>query len=150
MGFLDIISLKKDTTPMAPPEVGACDRKLAELATKKKDIIYQVGQMFVAEHSEEEMQNSPYEVQFKELSRIAKEIEHTEKRKLAVQGLRKCESCGNVLVIDSAFCNKCGSKLEELSKEILSASSVGDVCPDCGAACDKGAMFCTSCGKKLM
>ena len=65
---------------------------------------------------------------------------------LAVQGKRKCEKCGNVLVLESVFCNKCGEKLEPLFAEEMAKQNI---CPQCGATHSEEAAFCTSCGYKL-
>ena len=150
MGILESFGHKKEAASAVMREVEECDKLLAGIEEKRREIIYLVGQKFISENTEEGMQGSLYEAEFKELSRLAKEAEHTEKRKLAVQGLRKCVTCGNVLVIDSAFCNKCGSKLEKLSEEFVHVSLSETICPACGDKCESGALFCASCGKKLV
>lgn len=148
MGLFDNIGGKKDAAPAVMPEVAECDRRIAELAARKRDIIFKIGQKFVSQNQGNEMSNTLYGAEFNELVRIAAETENTEKRKLAVQGLRKCESCGNVLAIDSAFCNKCGAKLDTL-QENKPLNSQGVVCPNCNYVCEPGTAFCASCGTKL-
>jgi ribosomal protein L40E len=122
------------------------EKKLTELDRQRANLVQQIGQMFLENHTVEELKGSPYEETVKTILAVDKEREFNEKRKLAVQGLRKCEKCGNVLVLDSIFCNKCGEKLEPLFTEEVSN---GNICPQCGAAYEEGAMFCTSCGNKL-
>lgn len=150
MGLFDNINVKKDAAPATMPEVAACDRKIAELAAKKRDIIFQIGQKFVSQNQGNDMYNTFYAAEFSELARIAAETDSTEKRKLAVQGLRKCETCGNVLAIDSAFCNKCGSKLDSVVPDQQQAAPQGVVCPNCKNVCEPGTAFCASCGYKLV
>ncbi len=138
---------KKDQNAggMVPGEA-ECDRRLAELAQERVNTILQIGQVFLAGNSIESVKGTPYEVHIKKVEAIDKETDYQEKRKLALRGLRKCEKCGNILVLDSSFCNKCGEKLQPL---FVNDPVVGNVCPQCGAPVAEGAAFCTSCGKKI-
>lgn len=136
---------KRDTVNVSP-EVVECDRKLAELNQRRREIVMQVGEMFLAGNTVEGLEGSPYEENAKAVMVIDKEVEYQEKRKLALQGQRKCEKCGNILVLESVFCNKCGEKLNPLfAEETLNQR----ICPKCGGAYEEGAVFCTSCGNKL-
>lgn len=128
------------------PEVVECDRKLAELERRKNQLVMQIGLIFLANNTVDELVGSPYEESVKAVEIVEKEKVFQEKRKLAVQGQRKCEKCGNILVLDSAFCNKCGEKLEPLFAEEMRNQNV---CPQCGTTYEEGAVFCTSCGNKL-
>ncbi|HVO24683.1 MAG TPA: adenylate/guanylate cyclase domain-containing protein [Candidatus Margulisiibacteriota bacterium] len=47
-----------------------------------------------------------------------------------------CRACGSDNPSDSAFCEGCGAKLE-------------DLCPSCGVAVSPGARFCRKCGAEL-
>lgn len=139
---------KKDQQTVSnvnPAEV-ECDRRLAELAQNRASLVTQIGQAFLAANTPESVKGTPYEEMVSAVAAVDKETEYQEKRKLAIRGLRKCEKCGNILVLDSAFCNKCGEKLEPLFAEDNKAQNV---CPQCGAAYAEGAAFCTSCGCKL-
>lgn len=141
MAFFD----KKDTVTVSP-EVAACEQKLAELERSRIEKVLQIGQIFLNNNKEEELVGTVYEGTAKAVSIILKEKEFQEKRMLAVQGKRKCETCGNILVLDSAFCNKCGKKLEPLFAEEMKKQNI---CPKCGNTYGEDAMFCTSCGQKL-
>lgn len=131
---------------MMPPEVAECERQIAELQARRAEMVMQIGLQFLANNPLEELEGSPYEENVKAIAAIDKERDFLEKRKLAVQGLRKCEKCGNVLVIESGFCNICGEKLEPLFAE---ETKNQNVCPVCGAAYAEGAVFCINCGNKL-
>ena len=139
---------KKDQHPVSnvDPAEAECDRRLAELAQNRSSLVMQIGQAFLAANTSESVKGTPYEEMVSAVAAVDKETEYQEKRKLAIKGLRKCEKCGNVLVLDSAFCNKCGEKLEPLFAE---DNKTQNVCPQCGAVCSEGAAFCTSCGHKL-
>lgn len=136
---------KKDMVTVSP-EVAACEQKLAELERNRAEKVMQIGQLFLDQNSAEDLAGTVYEEPCKALVVILKEKEFQEKRMLAVQGKRRCETCGNILVLDSAFCNKCGEKLEPLFAEEMKSQNV---CPKCGNTYTEGAAFCTSCGQKL-
>lgn len=144
MGLFDAKNNNQVST--VTPEVAECDNQLAALAQKKADIICQIGQLYVDNNDAKSAAGTIYEAFMQELEKMAAEVINLEKRKLAVQGLRKCEKCGNVLVLDSAFCNKCGEKLEAL---FAATEQNPNICTKCGAPHAEGAAFCTSCGNKL-
>lgn len=146
MGLLDKLTTIGTENHATPPEVAECNAKLTQLEQQKKKVIYRIGERYAASNTIENAAGTPYEEDMTELQDIAQEAELTEKRKLAVQGLRKCEKCGNILIIDSAFCNKCGEKLETLRP----GSEDGKKhCQNCGSVCEENAAFCTACGTKL-
>lgn len=126
--------------------IAECDRRLAELAQNKAAIVMQIGQLFLSANTPESVEGTPYAELVNKVVSIDQETDFQEKRKLAIQGLRKCEKCGNILVLDSAFCNKCGEKLEPLFAEQNKAQNI---CQQCGAPYAEGAAFCTTCGNKL-
>ena len=133
--------------PMAatPAEV-EFDRRLAELGQNRSEVVLQIGRVFLENNTLEKQTGTPYEQLMKRVEAIDKECVYLEKRKLAIKGLRRCEKCGNVLVLDSVFCNKCGEKLEPLFAEEKRAQNL---CPYCGEPHAGDATFCTSCGNKL-
>lgn len=128
------------------PGIAECDRRLAELAQNRAAVVMQIGQLFLASNTPESVKGSPYAELVGNVVAIDQEADYQEKRKLAIQGLRKCDKCGNILVLDSAFCNKCGEKLESLFSEENKAQNI---CPQCGSQYAEGAAFCTSCGNKI-
>jgi len=145
MGLFDSKQAKA-SAPTQIPEVVECDRQLAMLEQRRKDIVCKIGQIYVDNNDSKTAAGTVFEESMKEIEKMAEEVIVLEKRKLAAQGLRKCEKCGNVLVLDSAFCNKCGDKLEPL---FTASEQNPNVCTNCGASYEEGAAFCTSCGNKL-
>lgn len=143
MGILDV---KKAPTGNISPEVAECDRQIAVLEQRKKEVVANIGQLYVDANDVKSAAGTVYEEPLKEIKQIGEEIIVLEKRKLAVQGLRKCEKCGNILVLDSSFCNKCGEKLEAL---FIPTEQHPYICAKCGTPHEKGAAFCTGCGNKL-
>lgn len=146
MGLFDARNNSGNQVAGVSPEVAECDNQLAALAQKKEDVIRQIGQLYVENNDAKTAAGTIYESHMQELEKMAGEVANLEKRKLAVQGLRKCEKCGNILVIDSAFCNKCGERLEAL---FVATEQNPNICTKCGAPHAEGAAFCTSCGNKL-
>lgn len=57
-----------------------------------------------------------------------------------VRGVVVCDSCGQEIPRDSAFCPSCGKKLE-LPDSLE--------CPKCRAKLEIGAKFCVKCGTKV-
>lgn len=143
MGLLDG---KKTKSGGSTAEVVEYDRQMAALEQKKKDVIASVGQIYVDNNDSKSAAGTAYEELLKEIERIREEVVVLEKKKLAVQGLRKCEKCGNILVLDSVFCNKCGEKLAKL---FVPTEQNPYICEKCGTPYSEGALFCTGCGSKL-
>lgn len=143
MGLFDTKPMQTDNIS---PEVADCDRQLAALNQRREEVIRRIGLLYVESNDAKAAAGTPYEEFLKEIEKLALETATLEKRKLAVQGLRKCEKCGNVLVLDSAFCNKCGQKLEPL---FTPTADNPRICAKCGTAYAEGAVFCIGCGNKL-
>lgn len=122
------------------------EEQLREMKAEKVRIIRQIGEMFVSENNNKDMSNTSYAELFDQLKNNSTKTILIESQQLASKGLRKCDSCGAELPIDSMFCNKCGAKQPELETEILSASKK---CPNCGADIEGGDAFCLKCGHKL-
>lgn len=140
-----LFETKKETVL---PEVAECDKQLAALEQRKNETIRTIGQLFVQNNTSASAAGTVYEPYMKSMEQMAAEVVVLEKRKLAAQGLRKCEKCGNILVLDSAFCNKCGEKLAPLFATPAPAAAAG-ICSKCGAAHNPDAQFCTNCGNNL-
>ena len=117
-----------------------------EYKAKRSRAIMKLGSMIYEENKSKDMSGTPYADLYTEITEADKDLVMLEKRRLASMGLRKCESCGAELPIDSVFCNKCGTKQGELETEVIMASHT---CPNCGERLEDGDAFCTSCGYKL-
>ena len=143
MGLFDLKSTGKVLA-----EVAECDKQILNLETRKKEVIYQIGKQYVEETKPEAAVGTIYEEPLKKLMQLAEEVDALERRKLALQGQRKCHKCGYIIELESAFCNKCGEKQEAL-EEAMPKVEEQNKCPNCGAGFKPGAMFCMSCGSKL-
>ncbi len=138
--------------PQLPPGVAECEKSIEDANAKKRELIFQIGAQYSIKYTPETSEKD-FEPYLTEIHKLDEKISNLEVKKLAIQGLRKCEKCGNILPVDSAFCNKCGDKLDPIDSVIADeedTQSNGTVCPKCGAAIEEGALFCTVCGQKIV
>ncbi len=116
------------------------------LKAKKSKLILRLGEKYYEDHKYEDPLTCLYAQEITDILNVERDMGMTEKRKLAAQGIRLCESCGAKLPISSVFCNKCGSRQGELESEVVRASHI---CPKCGTKLEDGDIFCVGCGYKL-
>lgn len=133
----------KDTNPA----VSECARRLNELEQERKKLLLAIGSKYFEEHKEDLAKGTAYAGDVEDIIAIDEERVIVEMRKLALQGLRKCTACGNMLPLDSMFCNKCGEKQQLLN---VTETMSKNVCPNCGAEREEDNVFCTVCGYKLV
>ncbi len=145
MGLFDMNVFNMKKTETENPEIAEFKKRLAGLEQAKRELIFRIGTIFVEKNNLESVAGTEYESLLLQIEQGANEAEVLNKRILASQGLRKCEKCGNVISLDSAFCNKCGEKLEPLFTEEVNKN----VCSNCGAPLEPGGSFCTVCGTKI-
>lgn len=144
MGFLD--SLQANIPKMTAGNSGNAskfDVQIAETDSQIANLLMTIGKIYLEAHRD--TCDAEYESAVQSIKTLELQREALERNKLASQGLRKCEHCQQIITLDSAFCNKCGSKLEVLVADTIG----GKFCPSCGASLETGDAFCTSCGAKL-
>lgn len=144
MGFLD--SIQANIPKMSTANAGGAnkfDAQIAETDSQISNLLMTIGKIYLDAHRD--TCEPEYESAVQSIKELEIQRETLERNKLAAQGLRKCEHCKQIITLDSAFCNKCGSKLEP----IVADSVGGKFCPSCGASIEADAAFCTSCGAKL-
>lgn len=146
MGIIDNMREMKGNNSPATTGVDECEKIISELEVKKNEVIMDIGKQFVERNDPESVKGTEYEESIKRVMEIDEQMEAQLTKKLALHGMRKCNECGNILVIDSLFCNKCGTKLEPIE---MIAPNVRNTCPSCGASLEEGTIFCTSCGRKI-
>ena len=138
--------------PARPAGVADCERAIDEALAAKRDQIFRLGAAFAAKYTVDTAA-SDFHPFLNEITALDEKIKNLEVKKLALQGLRKCEQCGNVLPVDSGFCNKCGIKLDPITYLISEADSASGsnskVCPNCGNLVEDDEVFCAHCGNKL-
>lgn len=93
--------------------------------------------------------------QGKKIDKLNEEIAEMNKKILFNKNLRKCESCGEIVPLESKFCTNCGEKQKAVKikeeKKVIKKEEVEveKVCPECGEVCEPSAKFCNKCGHKF-
>ena len=65
----------------------------------------------------------------------------------AINRVRRCPACNDVVSDTARFCSSCGAEIPELVVEPVAEAPVSrEICPNCGAERQEGARFCTGCG----
>ena len=145
MGLFDV-NQKMTTRGNAVPGYDPFDEEHRALKAKYTRTILQLGEKFYDDNRDKDMSGTEYSGMFIAINEAENDLVMLEKRRLASVGLRKCESCGAELPINSSFCNKCGARQGELESAVVRASHI---CPKCGSRLEDGDEFCVSCGYKL-
>jgi len=120
--------------------------QIREIKAERIRLIRQIGEKYIEIYKENNYSGTPFDELIFEVEENEKKEVLVLKQQLASKGLRKCEACGCELPIDSAFCNKCGSKQEDLEKAVILA---GKKCPKCGKEVAEDDSFCMECGYKF-
>ncbi|MEG0873332.1 MAG: zinc ribbon domain-containing protein [Clostridia bacterium] len=93
----------------------------------------------------------------KKVDKELKEINEMKKKILYNKDLRECFNCGEIIAVNSTFCQNCGEKQkpvkikEEVKEEKVKEEKehIEKVCPQCGFVCETAAKFCPKCGYKF-
>lgn len=142
MGFLDSLQGNMQKINLNG-SANKFDEQIAETDREINNVLTLIGRTYLEAHRE--AWDPEYEHAIRSVKELELQREVLERNKLAAENLRKCGHCQQVIPLDSAFCNKCGSKLEPVAPDSIG----GKFCPSCGASLETGAAFCTSCGAKL-
>ncbi|MCM1189696.1 MAG: zinc ribbon domain-containing protein [bacterium] len=127
-------------------------RLLEKRYEKIKSIYEKIGKKFYEENKDSEPADTAYAELFAAIRQIDREEELQEIRKLMASGKRRCNSCQEIISLDSKFCNMCGAKLEALDIEEDGTAQAAKAevrrCPNCGMELEADAVFCMNCGTK--
>lgn|SRR5690554_2949681 len=86
---------------------------------KIKKLYTGIGQNIYEEYCKNPNQYPEFSEQFKEIDNHNENIEKLKARILDAKNLRVCQSCGDEISRDTAFCSKCGTKQEPLEEETV-------------------------------
>jgi rRNA maturation endonuclease Nob1 len=108
----------------AQNEISATDAKridgsILQVDNHKKNMIYQLGEAFYKANKDNADAVADYKVTIDNINKLEFNRKVWINRKMKLQGMRICEGCGNVLPYESAFCNRCGIKLEAVAEDLL-------------------------------
>ncbi|MDR0919695.1 MAG: zinc ribbon domain-containing protein [Oscillospiraceae bacterium] len=113
--------------------------------TKQIQGIYtQIGKLFYETNVHDE--STPIGKLCINIDMCNKRIEEHKKAILDIKGSKKCPNCGASINSTSAFCAKCGTKVEVATVQSTTAKKF---CTACGGAVPENSSFCTSCGKQF-
>ena len=132
--------------------------KLA-ISDKETDIekIYQeIGKTVYDQYKDGEDVGKVFTKECKKIDKWKREIEEMNTRILYNKGLRVCATCGEIVPVESVFCQNCGEKQKPVKlketikegdkKEENKEGKEDKVCPVCGQICEGKARFCAKCG----
>ncbi len=113
----------------AQNEISASDAKridgsILQVDNQKKNMIYQLGEAFYKANKDNESVDGDYKTAIDNINKLEFNRKVWINRKMKLQGMRICEGCGNVLPYESAFCNRCGIKLEPVAEELMELEGV--------------------------
>ena len=103
----------------ASAEVKTIEVSLKQTEDMKKEMIYELGEIFFEANKDNESVDEIYKDKVDTIRKLEYNCKVWNNRKLKTQGMRMCENCGNTLPYDSSFCNKCGYKLKAVSEELV-------------------------------
>ncbi len=122
-----------------------------QLDEQLQDLFLRLGKEYYEAVSKKGIQApADYREIFNDIDNVKKEILAQENALLAKEGKKKCLNCGEIITIESRFCNMCGfpCKSEKKKTEIHNMVPKKRTCIKCGLALDDDADFCTNCGTR--
>lgn len=113
----------------AQNEMNATDAKridgsIMQVDNQKKNMIFQLGEAYYKANKDSAEVDEAYKVTIDNINKLEYNRKVWINRKMKLQGMRICEGCGNVLPYESAFCNRCGIKLEDVAEDLLELQDV--------------------------
>ena len=129
---------------------------ISEKETDIEKIYEDMGKSVYDSYKKGEEVSKEFAKECKKIDKLNKEIAEMNKNILFNKGLRTCESCGQIISVDAAFCGNCGNKqkpvkIKEEKKEAKKeeVKPAQKVCPQCGLVCSPDTKFCTKCGYQM-
>jgi hypothetical protein len=128
---------------------------ISDKETDIDEIYEEIGKAVYNSYKSGEDVGKEFTKQAKKIDKLNEEINEMNKKILFNKNLRTCESCGEVISVDSKFCTNCGEKQKAVKikeeKKVIKKEEVEveKVCPECGEVCEPTAKFCNKCGHKF-
>ena len=123
------------------------EQSLSAIDASVKALETAIGKRYVEKHLADATVEADYQEEITRIKELLTEKEEIEVRILAFKGKRKCDACKSVIDLSSMFCNRCGTKQEQVDFERIIG---GQICPSCGSIIGEGVKFCTNCGTQLI
>lgn len=123
---------------------------ISEKERKIQEIFEGIGRTVYDMYKTGEDVGEVFSEEAEKVDEFKKEIREINKKILANKGLRECDKCGELIALESKFCQHCGEKQNEI--EIVDTKpeeKAEKICKKCKTQCEDDAEFCPNCGKKL-
>ena len=136
----------------AASPVGQAEQKYHEIHNEIENAYFELGRAYFEKNKDNE--ESDFSEQITYIKEKIKEETLWRQYYLSLVGKTLCEHCGAIITSDSAFCNKCGGKIEPRDFSAIGAGpdeheAMQSLCPTCGSPLVEGAVFCEKCGNRV-
>lgn len=129
-----------------------------KISDKEADIekIYQeIGKTVYDMYKNGEDVGKAFTKECKKVDKNNSEISEMNTKILYNKGIRNCASCGEMIPVESAYCQNCGEKQKPVKikldnkKDKKEEKPQDKVCVECGQIAEGKAKFCAKCGYKF-
>ena len=111
--------------------------------TKLGDVYEEIGRLFYTAERTGEDCTSEIAANIMKADKIKADIAAFKAEIASLRNVIVCESCGNEVNADFAFCNFCGSKIEKPVPEVEAVPAEEETCECCECECEECAEECT-------
>lgn len=130
------------------------DTKFKFAISEREDKIYEkyadMGRTVYEMYKQGEDVGEVFTKESEEIDKLRKEIHEMNRKILANKGLKECDECGDVIDLNSNFCQHCGKEQIKVEiKEEKEEENKQKVCSNCNSICEENAQFCPNCGTEL-
>ena len=131
-------------------ETSKLNQGISDLEKQNKELYLQIGRTYYQNHAGEATDPEIINL-ISQVNNNMAQIEEKKQQIMTIKGSTICPNCGAEVTEDSAFCTKCGTKIERPAPPMPEApmQSPGNFCPNCGAVLEEGAKFCVNCGARI-
>lgn len=135
-------------------EIGKLNLSIQSEENKIKEIKAEIGQIILKKFEEGSDVDPEVLEACAQIIGIKNNIAETQKKILKLKNVPLCLNCGSPVTPNSAFCTKCGARLQSqpvnpVSQAVDVTSQPKKICPACNTELPPDTLYCTNCGKAL-
>lgn len=142
MAFLDDLSKNISESSQLSADTMLLNKLIKDEESRIDSIYRELGKAYYEKHLLD------CEVDFlnfiTEIKNSCKKIDDYNQQIITLNNMVACPNCANLVPKGTAFCTKCGTRVEP----IVAADNSQPICKKCGAILKEGMAFCSSCGAK--
>ncbi len=124
-------------------DVTQLNNEIAEKEKKIRELFTSIGQSYYENHKNDADAEEKNKIEV--ITALYEGIIESNEKIKQIKGIVKCQSCGADIPYDAAFCNVCGTKVQELNEDRTEQK----ICPACNKPVPKENLFCNYCGAKI-